>query len=57
MTVENTPTLCALDPESEACSVALTNFIKEEFAARIAFGDDPHSAEGQQILSELLRLA
>jgi hypothetical protein len=54
MSVDNRSNLQRLDPESEACFSALVARIGEELAARIAFGDDPRTAEGQQVLSELV---
>lgn len=54
MADESHPELERLDPESEACYVALRDRISEELAARIAIGDDPMTREGQEGLSELV---
>jgi hypothetical protein len=42
------------DPESEACLEQLVKLVKWELSARIAIGDDPHTPEGQRVLSELV---
>ena len=42
------------DPESEACYERLVKVIEWELSARIAIGDDPHTADGRMILSELV---
>jgi hypothetical protein len=36
------------------CFPLLVERIREELGARIAFGDDPHTEDGQQVLSELV---
>lgn len=47
-------TLERLDPESEACFMALRDRIEWELSARIAIGDDPSTPEGCEQLSELI---
>jgi hypothetical protein len=42
------------DPESEACFEALKARIVEALGARVAFGDDPHTPEGRDVLAELI---
>lgn len=42
------------DPESEACFETLRGRIFEELSARIDFGDDPTTKEGQIVLSTLV---
>ncbi|APR88390.1 hypothetical protein A7982_13739 [Minicystis rosea] len=42
------------DPESEACFEALKERLAEELGARVAFGDDPRTPEGCDVLSGLI---
>ena len=42
------------DPESEACYPDLVECVRSELQARIAFGDDPTTSEGQQVVAELV---
>lgn len=55
MVDKSDPELERLDPDSEACFVALQERIWEELAARMAVGgEDPMTPEGQKALSELI---
>jgi len=42
------------DPESDTCFEQLVKVIEWELSARIAVGDDPSTAEGRMVLSELV---
>ena len=46
--------LVPTDPESEACYGHLVECVRSELQARVAFGDDPRTSEGQQILADLI---
>ena len=43
-----------VDPASESEFDSLAACILEELRARVAFGDDPHSPEGQRTLADLI---
>lgn len=48
------PDLERLDPESEASFDALCDRIAEELQARVSFGDDLSTAEGQTTVAGLI---
>jgi hypothetical protein len=42
------------DPKSEAYHEDLVECVRSELHARLTFGDDPSTPEGQQVLADLI---